>query len=114
MYALEMNIVASQEQVDDLFHLPDRRFFEWCARSYSINRGIFNVIDSWLFDYGMKDIVSRRKAMDHYLRYLLLHGFYNEKKLYLQFGKKGVTESLSNFAERHLPRQRCEGDLIEA
>ncbi|AXI00232.1 RNA-binding protein [Sporosarcina sp. PTS2304] len=114
MYAFELNIVNSQEQIDELFHLPDRRFFDWCAKSYSINKGIFNVIDSWLFDYGLKDIVSRRKAMDQYLNYLLLHGFYNEKKLYLQFGKKGVTESLSDFAAQHLSIMHCAGDYVEA
>ncbi|PIC68983.1 hypothetical protein CSV67_16115 [Sporosarcina sp. P2] len=114
MFAIEMNIVSTKEEMEDLFHLPDRRFFDWCAKSYFINRGIFNVIDSWLFDYGMKDIVSRRKAMDHYLRYLLLHGFYNEKKHFLQFGKNGVTESLSSFAERHLPELCYEGDSYDA
>ncbi|ARF17113.1 hypothetical protein [Sporosarcina ureae] len=110
MYAIEMSVFPSQEQMEDLFHLPDRRFFDWCAKSYSINRGIFNVIDSWLFEYGMKDIISRRRAMDNYLRYLLTQGFYNEKKLFLQFGKKGVKESLSNFAERHLPERLDEDD----
>ncbi|ARF14669.1 MULTISPECIES: hypothetical protein [Sporosarcina] len=114
MYAIDINIVSTHQQMEDLFHLPDRRFFDWCAKSYFINRGVFNVIDSWLFDYGMKDIVLRRKVMDHYLRYLLSHGFYNEKKHFLQFGKKGVTESLSSFVERHLPEQCCDGDLYEA
>jgi riboflavin kinase len=96
---------------DNPIHLPDRQFFDWCTTNYLVNRGVFNVIDSWFYDYGLIDIVKRRKVMVQYLKHLRVNGFYNEKKLFLQFGKGGVKESLYSFTDKRY--RNSKGDFIE-
>lgn len=44
---------------EELNH-PDLKFYHKCYQDYHINRGIFNTIDDWFFEYGVIDIVYRR------------------------------------------------------
>lgn len=113
MGAADWKEVSKGFWVDSPFHLPDKQFFDWCAKNYSINRGVFNVVDSWFFDYGMKNIITRRQAMDQYLRYLVSNGYYCKQKLFLEFGKGGVKESLNCFAEKYLINQNSKGGFGE-
>ncbi|MBM7599219.1 hypothetical protein JOC34_001587 [Virgibacillus halotolerans] len=76
-------------------HLPDRKFIDWCIEEYSVNQGIFNVIDQWFFDYGLENIIVRRKAIISFLLHANLH--VSKGKTYIQFGKGGVKKSLHYF-----------------
>ncbi|MDQ0201516.1 hypothetical protein J2S10_004722 [Neobacillus ginsengisoli] len=40
-------------------NLPDLQFFNWCNHQYRLNRGIYNTIDQWFYDYGIKEVLSR-------------------------------------------------------
>lgn len=96
---------------ESIFQSPDKQFFDFCSKNYCINRGIFNVIDSWFYNYGWTEIVMRRKVIVQYLTFLCENEFYNEKKLFIQFGKGGVKGSLHLFIDYRCRISRS--DLIE-
>ncbi|MEK4023684.1 MULTISPECIES: hypothetical protein [Sporosarcina] len=100
---MQLTVVSSKDSTnhinESIFHSPDKQFFDFCSVNYRINRGIFNVIDSWFYDYGWIDIITRRKVIVQYLTFLCENEFYNEKKLFLQFGKGGVKGSLILFID---------------
>lgn len=41
-------------------NLPDLQFFHWCNHHFRINRGVYNAIDQWFYDYGIINIQYRR------------------------------------------------------
>jgi len=88
---------ANQLSKLDPVHLPDKQFVDWCAESYLINRGVFNVIDSWFFENGVQDVIRRRKIIILFLNYLKANDNDLEDKKFLKFGKGGVKNSLQNF-----------------
>ena len=47
--------------------LPDISFIRLCESQYGINRGIYNTIDLWFYEQGLKDIVERRKTILSFL-----------------------------------------------
>lgn len=90
---------ANQLRKMDPVHLPDKQFVDWCAESYLINRGVFNVIDSWFFENGVQDVIRRRKIIVQFLNYLKADGNNPEDKKFLKFGKGGVKHSLEKFVK---------------
>lgn len=48
-------------------HFPDLLFTRLCETRYGINRGVFNTIDLWFFEQGVKDIIERRKTILSFL-----------------------------------------------
>ncbi|WP_051302572.1 hypothetical protein [Salibacterium aidingense] len=83
----------------DIIHLPDKKFVDWCTENYTINRGVFNVIDNWFFDHGLKDIIQRRTAIIQYLKFLQNWSDPDSNKLFVSFGKGGVKRSLCYFVD---------------
>lgn len=53
--------------LDTDVQLPDLSFIRLCESRYGINRGVYNTIDLWFYDQGLKDIVERRKTMLSFL-----------------------------------------------
>jgi riboflavin kinase len=51
----------------DRIHLPDLSFCRLCEEFYGINRGVYNTIDFWFFEKGVKDIVKRREMVLDFL-----------------------------------------------
>lgn len=78
----------------DTLHLPDLLFFEYCRDTYQINRGVYNTIESWFYNQGEKDILSRRNQLLCFLNYNEELGVVNAK-----FGRGGLSERLNNFYE---------------
>ncbi|MGP4082687.1 hypothetical protein ACTWQL_22675 [Pseudalkalibacillus sp. R45] len=81
-------------------HLPDKKFVDWCLENFSINRGVFNVIDNWFFDYGIQHIVRRRRIIIQYLDHLQTYDHIKVKRKRPQFGKGGVKQSLYYFVAK--------------
>jgi hypothetical protein len=106
MHALDMQESPSDYQFEWIVHLPDKGFIDFCSKQYSVNRGVFNVIDHWFFDFGVENIILRRKAIIQFLTYLHSENSYNHKKMYLQFGKGGVKKSLYYFVDECLNKQK--------
>lgn len=80
--------MVSMEQVQ--LQWPDLQFINWCRGKYGINRGIYNTIDAWLYEYGILDLNERRKVVIQFLKHV---GQREGDK----FGKGGLTRNLEQF-----------------
>lgn len=90
--------ISKQESVfpfERIIHLPDKEFVDWCIVKYSVNRGVFNVIDQWFFDYGLENIIVRRKTIISFLSHVNIN--FPTVNTYVRFGSGGVKKSLSYF-----------------
>lgn len=77
-------------------HSTDLSFMQFCEREFGINRGIYNTIDNWFFNIGVKNLLKRRKTIIIFLQGLQMKG--NEKpKNKIKFGHGGLTLCLSEF-----------------
>ncbi|VEF46641.1 RNA-binding riboflavin kinase [Bacillus freudenreichii] len=94
--------VSEYERYDRLVNLPDLEFTSLCRRKYSINRGVFNVIDDWFFNYGMTNIAARRKTILQFLAYVYEKKKPKQSEMYLQFGKGGIKNHLYYFTDKCL------------
>ncbi|NRG48239.1 hypothetical protein HRF87_26505 [Bacillus sp. CRN 9] len=70
-----------------------------------MNQCVFNLIDHWFFDYGLENILLRRKAMVEFLTFIRSEHRYDQK-MYLQFGKGGVKKSFYYFVDKCLNKQK--------
>lgn len=75
-------------------HMPDLHFVKFCEREYGVNRGVYNTIDQWLFEQGVRRIIERRKNIMQFLD--AVQSLQNEKGK-VKFGTKGLTERLHQF-----------------
>lgn len=41
-------------------NLPTIHFYDWYYEQYGLNRGVFNTIDNWFYDYGIVNVLFRR------------------------------------------------------
>ena len=73
-----------------IIHSTDLEFSKFCERNYKINRGVYNTIDAWFYFKGEINILSRRKKIIQFLRYLK----HNKD---LSFGKGGLSHKLNEF-----------------
>lgn len=69
---------------------PDLQFINWCSSQYGINRGIYNTIDAWMYEYGILELKERRKMMILFLQQACQR---DEDK----FGKGGLARNLEQF-----------------
>lgn len=49
--------------LDEIFHLPDLRFVQFCEEKFALNKGIYNTIDNYFFELGEQDIIKRRRLI---------------------------------------------------
>lgn len=98
---LSNNPVEDVNEADEL-HLPDIQFVNYCFQTYGLNRGIYNTIDQWLFTFGYREIIGRRRITIDFLKDIHnKHG--RDRSSILRFGKGGLTKQLHDFI--HLPKQ---------
>lgn len=77
-------------------HLPDLDFVRACWKEYGVNRGIYNVIDKWLYENGCIDIAKRRNTILRFLYFCQVENKMNKGS----FGKGGVCPALIEFMQR--------------
>ncbi|MFC5591467.1 riboflavin kinase [Sporosarcina soli] len=82
--------------INSLIHLPDLSFVQWFDTEFGINRGVFNTIDAWFYQKGVKQITKRRRYI---LKFILNLDRHNGKKPKVTFGDGGLIPSLTNFWE---------------
>ena len=90
--------INSKEKIlekSEYLNVPDLQFFLWCQQQYRLNKGIYNTIDSWFYEYGIINIHHRRIYILAFLEFVKDEG--NGQKKYLQFGKGGLTRKLDQF-----------------
>lgn len=90
---------SQKKQFENTIHLPDIEFYNWCSERLSINRGVYNVIDHWFFENGIKNIINRRATIVQFLTYLQKKDLSPNTKMYLKFGKGGLKKSLQYFVQ---------------
>jgi len=78
-------------------NMPDLQFFNWCNQLFKVNRGIYNTIDQWFYEYGIISIYSRRIQLLAFLD--SVKGELNElhSSKFLRFGHGGLTKRLNDF-----------------
>lgn len=92
---MERNLSIVKESF--YFDLPDKIFFDLCHDRYGVNRGVYNVIDQWLFINGYQEIKTRRDIILKFLSFLQKHQIN-------KFGKGGVKNSLELFLSNRKDR----------
>ncbi|MDR4435007.1 riboflavin kinase [Bacillus tequilensis] len=90
------NLISHQE-----LNLPDLYFYKKCNDLYGINRGVYNVIDNWFFEYGITQIAYRRIYILSFLSFLK-EGDQKTSSKYIKFGAGGLTEKLSRFVAAYI------------
>lgn len=41
---------------ENMFHLPDLKFTQFCEQRFALNKGIYNTIDLWFYNKGLTNI----------------------------------------------------------
>ncbi|MEI1422522.1 riboflavin kinase [Bacillus cabrialesii] len=90
------NLLSHQE-----LNLPDLCFYKKCNNLYGINRGVYNVIDNWFFEYGITQIAYRRIYILSFLSFLK-EGDQKASSKYIKFGAGGLAGKLSRFAAAYI------------
>lgn len=78
-------------------NLPDLLFFNWCHQQYQVNRGVFNTIDQWFYEYGIVNIHYRRIQLMAFLDFVKDEITKQDQSKYIRFGHGGLTKRLNEF-----------------
>jgi riboflavin kinase len=85
----------------EYLNLPDLQFLQWCQQIYGLNKGVYNTIDRWFYEFGIVLIEHRRIYILAFLDFVKEEGV--EQRKYLQFGRGGLTKQLQQFIHsKHL------------
>ncbi|KGR75087.1 hypothetical protein [Ureibacillus sinduriensis] len=79
------------ERLLHILNLPDLQFSQYCHHQFSINKGIYNTIDSWFFNNGITNILDRR------MRVLQFMALTISKETDVKFGPGGLSKKLEDF-----------------
>ncbi|ALS20496.1 MULTISPECIES: hypothetical protein [Paenibacillus] len=82
---------------EKVIHLPDLNFVQFCQKTYGLNRGVYNTVDSWFYQKGATDIADRRKRIIHFLD-CVHHPVENGR---LKFGHGGLASCLTLYWENY-------------
>jgi len=74
-----------------ILNLPDLQFSQFCQKQFSLNKGIYNTIDSWFFNNGIINILDRRKFILQFMSYVVSH------EGDVKFGSGGLSKRLEEF-----------------
>jgi len=84
------------ENAGEIIHWPDYKFAEYCRNRFRVNRGVYNTIDVWLYENGVRDIGERRRLI-----LLFLAGCSEasdrEDGKFLRFGKGGLADRMRRY-----------------
>jgi riboflavin kinase len=83
----------------EYLNLPDLNFFLRCQQQYRVNKGVFNTIDHWFYEYGMVNIIHRRIYLLAFLEYVTDGNSKPDHHKYIKFGNGGLTRRLHQFIE---------------
>jgi len=88
------------ETAGDVIHWPDYKFAEYCRNRYRVNRGVYNTIDIWLYENGVRDIGDRRRLILLFLADCSEPSERGDGK-FLRFGKGGLTDRMRRHVFGH-------------
>ncbi|MED1471797.1 hypothetical protein [Bacillus salipaludis] len=82
----------------EYLNLPDLQFFLWCQHKYKLNRGVYNTIDDWFYNFGIKQVIHRRIYILAFLEFVKENDLkQQEEKKFIRFGNGGLTRTLQQF-----------------
>lgn len=84
----------------EYLNLPDLQFFLWCQQQYSLNKGVFNTIDTWFYDYGIVPVLHRRIYILAFLDFVKESCLEQDHHKYIRFGSGGLTRKLHQFVQK--------------
>lgn len=84
------------ENAGEVIHWPDFKFAEYCRNRYRVNRGVYNTIDVWLYEHGVRDIGDRRRMILLFLAACVDQSGAGDGK-FLKFGKGGLTDRIRRY-----------------
>jgi hypothetical protein len=88
------------ENAGEIIHWPDYKFAEYCRNRFRVNRGVYNTIDVWLYENGVRDIGDRRRLILLFLAACSEQSEAGGGK-FLKFGKGGLTERIRQYVIGH-------------
>jgi riboflavin kinase len=81
----------------EYLNLPDIEFFLLCEGRYRVNKGVYNTIDRWFYQNGMKNIIHRRIYLLAFLEFVSESNLKKNQHKYVRFGNGGLTNKLNEF-----------------
>ncbi|ASZ62398.1 RNA-binding riboflavin kinase RibR [Bacillus subtilis] len=100
-----IGIMAPNKKESLLSHqelnLPDLCFYKKCNNLYGVNRGVYNVIDNWFFEYGITQVAYRRIYILSFLSFLKEDNPKVSSK-YIRFGAGGLADKLNRFISSYV------------
>lgn len=91
---------AKELKQSKYLNLPDLQFFLWCQHHYKLNRGVYNTIDAWLYEYGIVSIIHRRIYIVAFLNFIKENEHLQEAHKFIRFGNGGLAKKLHLFMNR--------------
>lgn len=88
---------AKELKQSKYLNLPDLQFFLWCQHHYKLNRGVYNTIDAWLYDYGIVSITHRRIYIVAFINFVKENEHTQEEPKFTRFGNGGLAKKLHQF-----------------
>jgi hypothetical protein len=84
-------------------NLPDLGFFTKCNQQFRINKGVFNTIDHWFYEYGIINVAYRRIYILAFLDYVKEASKEDTSShKFIKFGHGGLTNKLNDFITNYL------------
>jgi len=81
-------------------NLPDLSFYKKCNDQYRINRGVYNSIDEWFYNYGIINVIHRRMYIVAFLESVLDENMKESgSHTFIRFGHGKLTNRLNEFME---------------
>lgn len=81
---------------DDEIQMTDFSFMKYCEAQFGINRGVFNTIDSMLYEKGIKNILIRRKTILSFLEFAVGPSSSSEYRR-SKFGPGGLSLKINEY-----------------
>jgi riboflavin kinase len=81
----------------EYLNLPDLQFFLWCQHQYKLNRGVYNTIDDWLYNFGITQVIHRRIYILAFLDFVKKNEPKHEGNKFIRFGNGGLSRRLHQF-----------------
>lgn len=83
--------------INEYLNLPDLSFYNKCNEQYRINRGIYNSIDNWFYEYGVINIMFRRIYILAFLEFVKKENKEVNSQKLIKFGHGGLAIKLKEF-----------------
>ena len=80
---------------EETIHLTDLSFIRFCNENYGVNRGVYNTIDAWFYEQGIKNILERRKSVLSFFEFI--NRKVDKESTRLKFGSGGLTIKLQEY-----------------